>query len=971
MQIQVVDASLPENTYISVRYGDQRRQAPFRRGEVLTFPEPAQGAGKAPKAYTVDVLRKVGQKQISLAGITALGGNVQSENLEIPSLELHGAPITVSLAATLPESTIAGDPKSDAATQKQQIAIKAKNYLEKCNAQVVLHDMFARLLEAQPQDPLTFMIDFLERQREKGEADVWQADRDFAAEPGLGPDPYPGFGIGGPPAELPDLSKHHSLVADMLRANPGLYTGLREERTELGVSLADCIKAGVDCPGHSLVKFPGAFAGDQECYERFWGLFQPIITSVHSSWVRGYNHPKEGNPAKLTTSMIDPTGQYALSATMEARRNFSGLRLLSCCSREERREVERIFVKAIDGDLSAVGAWDLPVLQGSYLPLQQSQSYSPKTGGMTTHQQQHLETAGMLFSEPDSRVRLSAGLGRDWPDARGVFIGESQGLSVWCNEEDHLRFFARQRIRVDIKKLWKSIDRCLAIVQQAAAREGKDFMHSDRLGWVTTCPTRLGAALAISVTLRIPLLAASTDLSMLCQGLELRVSEVTDAAYGGVWRISSGDCLGVSEVDLINIIIEGCSTLVRLEQRLERGEPIYDAMPGLGDQPLPGFSSRCPMHLPDLMQHNSVASTVLRKQPDIYARLRKVRTEGGVGFAPCIKPGMDDRGRAAVQSAGIVAGDVNSYQAFHELFDPVICELHGGELPKTAQPCDSQSSKLSNSFLNSAAGLHVRSVQVEVRRNLKGLPFAPCCTREQRQEAERLLTQAMARPVLNSSASRGGEYLPLAYSQSCEARPGGISWQEQARLVAEGLLFPEPTSVAQLAAGLGRQWPDARGAYLSQSRDLSIWCNEEDHLRFRVQRAGADLKAAFGAMWTYVMDLEKSLQDLGASFAWDERLGFLTVDPKNIGCALRCSVVVSLPCFGAREEFVAVCKALGLEASKQQAAWEVSSGSTLGLSEVDAANEVIEGCAMLVELEEVAAKGEDLSEKIQAILAIP
>ena len=45
----------------------------------------------------------------------------------------------------------------------------------------------------------------------------------------------------------------------------------------------------------------------------------------------------------------------------------------------------------------------------------------------------------MLLTEPDSTLKLAAGFGRHWPDARGVFVADTPGVCVWCNEEDHFR----------------------------------------------------------------------------------------------------------------------------------------------------------------------------------------------------------------------------------------------------------------------------------------------------------------------------------------------------------------------------------------------------------------------------------------------------------------------------------------------------------------------------------------------------
>ena len=44
---------------------------------------------------------------------------------------------------------------------------------------------------------------------------------------------------------------------------------------------------------------------------------------------------------------------------------------------------------------------------------------------------------------------------------------------------------------------------------------------------------------------------------------------------GGIWDISNADRLGVSEVELVNLMIEGCAQLVKMEAALESGGSIY------------------------------------------------------------------------------------------------------------------------------------------------------------------------------------------------------------------------------------------------------------------------------------------------------------------------------------------------------------------------------------------------------------
>lgn len=400
--------------------------------------------------------------------------------------------------------------------------------------------------------------------------------------------------------------------------------------------------------------------------------------------------------------------------------------------------------------------------------------------------------------------------------------------------------------------------------------------------------------------------------------------------------------------------------------RLERGEPIYDAMPGLGHEVAPGFpTDRCPVQLPDLQGFHSVAALVLRENPDIYRRLRKKSTGLGFSFAACIKPGMDDRGHPSAQPAGLIAGDAQCFEVFRELFDPVIRRLHDDFLPTVPQPLDAAPSKLSNTKLD-ALGLYVLSSCIVVRRNLAGFRMAPCCDNDERREVERLL----ARALLAQEGPAGGAYHPLASSQSYAPIPGGISRAEQTRLCAEGLIFDAPSSSAKLSAGLGRDWPDARGAFLVDGgRDLLAWLNEEDHLRVRVHREGADLRGTFKRAYDAVAKLQRALQEESVVFARDARLGYVTVDPVHLGAGLCCTQTVRLPCLGGRTELQAIGRALNLKVAWNQGAWDISNCSTLGVSEVDAANEVIHGCAEFVRLEELAASGGDVDSQLKAILA--
>merc|ERR1719352_1565783 len=164
-------------------------------------------------------------------------------------------------------------------------------------------------------------------------------------------------------------------MADVLKGNPKIYDKLKTKMTSLGVSFAQCIKTGMDNKGHPMIKTVGMVAGDEESYETFKELFDPVIDLRHGGYAPDAKHPTDLDVSKLSSTPIDPSGKYVISTRVRTGRSIRGLRLPPCCSQYERREVERVMSKAL---LGLKGE-----LLGDYYPLAQSNSYAPKPGGMS------------------------------------------------------------------------------------------------------------------------------------------------------------------------------------------------------------------------------------------------------------------------------------------------------------------------------------------------------------------------------------------------------------------------------------------------------------------------------------------------------------------------------------------------------------------------------------------------------------
>src|SRR5947207_9119387 len=77
---------------------------------------------------------------------------------------------------------------------------------------------------------------------------------------------------------------------------------------------------------------------------------------------------------------------------------------------------------------------------------------------------------------------------------------------------------------------------------------------------------------------------------------------------------------------------------------------------------------------------------------------------------------------------------------------------------------------------------------------------------------------------------------------------------------------------------------------MNRRQTLSVMINEEDHLRMQAIRSGLQLKQAFKLVDKIDSALEGKLQ-----FAYDQRLGYLTACPTNVGTGLRASAMLHLP----------------------------------------------------------------------------
>ena len=148
-----------------------------------------------------------------------------------------------------------------------------------------------------------------------------------------------------PIADYPDMRQYNNLMAKHLP--PRLYAKLRNRKTASGFTLDKAIQTGVDNPGHPFILTVGAVAGDEETYETFAELFDPIIEERHNGFKKTDLHKTDLDSSKIRGGKFD--GNYVLSSRVRTGRSIKRFSLPPHCSRAERRKIEKIVTRALAG----------------------------------------------------------------------------------------------------------------------------------------------------------------------------------------------------------------------------------------------------------------------------------------------------------------------------------------------------------------------------------------------------------------------------------------------------------------------------------------------------------------------------------------------------------------------------------------------------------------------------------------------
>jgi len=360
-----------------------------------------------------------------------------------------------------------------------------------------------------------------------------------------------------------DGKKHNNHMANIMTKE--IYEKLRMKCTPGGYTLDQAIQTGVDNPGHPHIMTVGLTLGDEETYETFKELFDPVIAARHNGFSATDMHKTDLNWEALTNATFDK--EFVRSSRVRTGRSIRGICLPTYCTRAERRAVEKVF-KTCTGRFTED-------LAGTYRSLKQM-----KESEIEEWIEKH-----MLYDKPVSPLLICSGMARDWPDGRGFFVNNTETLVIWVNEEDHARIVSMQQGDQgtggnDMKEVFRRFCVALSTVESEMKKDGFEYMYSDHLGFILTCPSNLGTGIRCGCHVKLEKLSADERFESILKAKRLQKRGTggvdTGAKSDGWFDISNADRMGKSELELVQNVCDGINMLIEMEKALIAGNPIDD-----------------------------------------------------------------------------------------------------------------------------------------------------------------------------------------------------------------------------------------------------------------------------------------------------------------------------------------------------------------------------------------------------------
>jgi protein arginine kinase len=150
--------------------------------------------------------------------------------------------------------------------------------------------------------------------------------------------------------------------------------------------------------------------------------------------------------------------------------------------------------------------------------------------------------------------------------SKAIVLSDDEMVSIMVNEEDHLRIQCLLP-GLQLKEAWDVVNKI-----DDGLEKTLDYAFSEKLGYLTTCPTNVGTGMRASIMLHLPGLKITKQLGMVLSaisklGLTVRglYGEGTEA-QGNLFQVSNQITLGQSEEEICNKLLVSTRQILSQEQ---------------------------------------------------------------------------------------------------------------------------------------------------------------------------------------------------------------------------------------------------------------------------------------------------------------------------------------------------------------------------------------------------------------------
>ncbi|CAH1183675.1 unnamed protein product [Phaedon cochleariae] len=341
----------------------------------------------------------------------------------------------------------------------------------------------------------------------------------------------------------------------------------------------------------------------------------------------------------------------------------------------------------------------------------------------------------------------------------------------------------------------------------------------------------------------------------------------------------------------------------------------------------------------DLLKSDSKSLVKKYLTLDVFDKLKIKKTSFGSSLLDCIQSGMENPD----SGIGIYAADPETYTLFADIFDPIIQDYHEGFKKSDIHP-PTDWGAIQNVGNVDAKGEYVISTRIRCCRSLEGYPFNPCLKENEYKEIEAKMTDALS----TLTGELKGTYYPLE----------GMTKEVQQKLIDDHFLFKEGDRFLQ-SANACRFWPTGRGIFHNENKTFLVWVNEEDHVRIISLQQGGNLGEVYQRFVSGVKELEKKLK-----FMKNERFGYLTFCPTNLGTTIRASVHIKVPKLAkdmnklnelADRYHLQVRGTRGEHTVAEDGIYDISNKRRLGLTEYEVIKEMFDGIVEIIKREKAGS----------------